>query len=88
MTRAKPGLTVEAVPNQTDSTRHRAELAAASLGDAGVRGVALTIVDTAVCVPETPHTSRDLLVLVDQPVEPVTPSDCARVVFRPLGEWP
>jgi hypothetical protein len=27
----------------------------------------------AVWVPETPHTSRDLLVLVEQPTEPVVP---------------
>jgi hypothetical protein len=38
-------------------------------------------------VPETPHTSRDLLVLVEQPTEPVVPSDAVRVARRSLGEW-
>src|SRR6478752_7189723 len=38
-------------------------------------------------VPETPHTSRDLLILVEQPTEPVAPSDSVRLVRRGLGEW-
>jgi hypothetical protein len=38
-------------------------------------------------VPETPHTSRDLLILVEQPTEPVAPPDGVRVARRRLGEW-
>jgi len=38
-------------------------------------------------VPETPHTSRDLLILVEQSTEPVAPSDCVRAARWPLGEW-
>jgi putative transposase len=42
---------------------------------------------TAQWVPETPHTSRDLLILVEQSTEPVAPSDSVRVACRRLGEW-
>ena len=38
-------------------------------------------------VPETLHTSRDLLVLVEQSAEPVVPSDGAGVGRWRLGEW-
>jgi hypothetical protein len=38
-------------------------------------------------VPETPHTSSDLLILVEQSTEPVAPSDSVRLARRPLGEW-
>jgi NAD(P)-dependent dehydrogenase (short-subunit alcohol dehydrogenase family) len=38
-------------------------------------------------VPETPHTSCDLLIFVEQPAEPIEPSDAVRLVGRPLGEW-
>ena len=38
-------------------------------------------------VPETPHTSRDLLILVEQSTEPVAPSDGVRLARRLLGEW-
>ena len=40
-----------------------------------------------VWVPETPHTSRDLLILVEQSTEPVAPSDGVRLARRRLGEW-
>ena len=39
-----------------------------------------------VWVPKTPHTSRDVLILVEQSLEPVTPSDGVRLVRRRLGE--
>jgi hypothetical protein len=38
-------------------------------------------------VPETPHTSRDLLILVEQSTEPVVPSDGVRLARCRLGEW-
>jgi len=38
-------------------------------------------------MPETLHTSRDLLILVKQPTEPVAPLDDVQVARRPLGEW-
>jgi hypothetical protein len=38
-------------------------------------------------VPETLHTSRDLLVLVEQSAEPFAPSDRVRIAPRPPGEW-
>jgi hypothetical protein len=38
-------------------------------------------------VPETPRTSRDLLILVEQSTEPVAPSDGDRLARRRLGEW-
>ena len=38
-------------------------------------------------VPETPHTSRDLLILVEQSTEPVAPSDAFCRARRSLGEW-
>ena len=38
-------------------------------------------------VPETPHTSCDLLILVEQSTEPVAPSDGVCLARRPLGEW-
>ena len=38
-------------------------------------------------VPETPHTSRDLLILVKQSTEPVPPLDSVRLAGRVLGEW-
>ena len=41
----------------------------------------------AVWVPETPHSSRDLLILVEQSTEPVVSSNaCGRARGR-LGEW-
>ena len=40
-----------------------------------------------VWVPETPHTSRDLLILVKQSTEPVAPLDSVRLACRPPGEW-
>jgi hypothetical protein len=43
--------------------------------------------ERGVWVPETSHTSRDLLVLVEQSTEPVPPSDGVRIARRPLGEW-
>jgi transposase len=39
------------------------------------------------CVPETLHRSRDLLILVEQPTEPVAPSDAFCRARRSLGEW-
>ena len=39
------------------------------------------------CVPETLHSSRDLLILVEQSAEPVAPLDGIRVARCPLGEW-
>ena len=39
------------------------------------------------CVPETLHTSCDLLVLVEQSSEPVAPSDGVRLARRQVGEW-
>ena len=38
-------------------------------------------------VPETPHTSRGLLILVEQSAEPVAPSDGVRLARGRLGEW-
>src|SRR3954453_3019355 len=38
-------------------------------------------------VPETPRTSRDLLILVEQSAEPVAPSNGVRLASRSLGEW-
>ena len=40
-----------------------------------------------VWVPETPHTSRDVLILVEQSTEPVAPSDGVRRARRRLAEW-
>ena len=40
-----------------------------------------------VCVPETLHSSRDLLILVEQPTKPVAPSDGVRLAHRRLGDW-
>jgi hypothetical protein len=45
-------------------------------------------------VPEAPHTSRDVLILVEQPAELVAPSDGDRLARRRLGSgrrgaaWP
>jgi hypothetical protein len=46
------------------------------------RGVRLTAYggESTVWVPETPHTSRDLLILVEQPTEPVVPPRAVRQV--------
>jgi hypothetical protein len=41
----------------------------------------------ALCVPETVHTSCDLLVLVEQAAEPVAASDACCRARRSLGEW-
>jgi hypothetical protein len=38
-------------------------------------------------VPETPRTSRDLLILVEQSTEAVAPSEGVRLARRRLGEW-
>jgi hypothetical protein len=38
-------------------------------------------------VPEKPHTSRDLLVLVEQPTEPVVPSNGQRSRGRALRHF-
>jgi hypothetical protein len=38
-------------------------------------------------VPETPHTSRGLLILVEQSTELVAPLDGVRLASRSLGEW-
>ena len=38
-------------------------------------------------VPETLHTSRDLLIFVKQSTEPVVPADGVRLARRQLGEW-
>jgi hypothetical protein len=38
-------------------------------------------------VPETPHTSRDLLILVEQSTEAVPPSDGGRLGRSSDGEW-
>jgi hypothetical protein len=38
-------------------------------------------------VPQMLHTSRDLLILVEQSAEPVAPLDGVRLACRPLGEW-
>ena len=38
-------------------------------------------------MPETPRTSRDLLILVEQSTEPVSPSDGDRLAGCPVGEW-
>ena len=38
-------------------------------------------------VPKTPHTSRDLLILVEQSAEPVAPLDRVCLARRRLGEW-
>jgi hypothetical protein len=43
--------------------------------------------DSALWVPETPHTSCDLLILVEQSTEPVVPSDGVCRARRSLGEW-
>jgi hypothetical protein len=42
---------------------------------------------TALWVPQTLHTSRDLLILVEQPTEPVVPSDLVDLGCSPMGEW-
>ena len=42
---------------------------------------------TALWVPETPRTSRDLLILVEQSTESVVPSYGVCLAPRPLGEW-
>ena len=44
-------------------------------------------VRTRLWVPETLLTSRDLLILVEQPAEPVAPLDGVRILRRRLGEW-
>ena len=41
---------------------------------------------SALWVPETPHTSGDLLIFVDQSTEPVSPLNGVRVARCPLGE--
>ena len=38
-------------------------------------------------VPETLHTSCDLLILVDQPAEPVASSDVVDLGCCAVGEW-
>ena len=54
----------------------------------GIRpGTEFVSVRPGLWVPETPHTSRDLLILVEQSTEPVAPSDGVRLARRPLGEW-
>jgi hypothetical protein len=49
-----------------------------------ILGRAFVLVD--LWVPETPHTSRDLLILVEQSTEPVAPSDGVRLARGALGE--
>jgi len=39
------------------------------------------------CGAGAPHTSRDVLIPMEQSVEPVASSDGARLVRRRLGEW-
>jgi hypothetical protein len=43
---------------------------------------------SCVCVPGTLHRSCDLLILVEQPTEPVAPLDGVRLGRRRLEEWP
>jgi hypothetical protein len=45
------------------------------------------LADSCLWVPETLHTSRDLLILVEQSTESVAPLDGVRIVRRWLGEW-
>jgi hypothetical protein len=40
-----------------------------------------------VWVSETPHTSWDLLILVELSTDPVAPSDGVRLAYRSLGKW-
>jgi hypothetical protein len=40
----------------------------------------------SVWVPQTPHTSRDLLILVEKSTEQVLSSDLVDLGFRPVGE--
>jgi hypothetical protein len=42
---------------------------------------------TTLSVPETLHTSCDLLILVEQSTEPVAPPDDIHLARRSLGEW-
>ena len=55
----------------------------ADLPETGVRGNPLDV-----WVPDSRGTSCDLLIFVEQPAEPIEPSDAVRLVGRPLGEWP
>jgi hypothetical protein len=41
----------------------------------------------ALRVPETLHSSRDLLILGEQSTEPVAPLDGVRLACRPLEGW-
>jgi hypothetical protein len=45
------------------------------------------IVESHLWAPEMLHTSRDLLVLVEQSAESVAPSDGVRLARRRRGEW-
>ena len=50
--------------------------------EAGMRRMARNL-----WVPQTPHTSCDLLILVEQSTEPVAPSDACCRARRSPGEW-
>jgi hypothetical protein len=53
----------------------------------GIRpGTEFVSVRPGLWVPETPHTSRDLLIFVEQSAEPVSPLNGVRVARCPRGE--